>query len=275
MMKKFIQCAFFSTAMLAGAVAQAHTLWLLPSETSKGGKGGWVTFDLALSTELFSFDSNAPKVGPIQIAAPDGSVSDVQNPVEGKLRINFDVEITQPGTYKVFTTSSGLNARWETADGKRGFWPARGAKADPAEFATAVPKDAKNLEVTQSSRRLETFITSGAPNKTSLKPTNQGLELVPVTHPNDLAASEPSEFIFLIDGKPAVGAKIEVIEGGSRYRLSPNEQHYETDKNGHVKIQWKKTGMFWLGAEYKDNKATKPATVRSGSYSATFEVLAE
>jgi uncharacterized GH25 family protein len=148
-------------------------------------------------------------------------------------------------------------------------------KADPAEFATAVPKDAKNLEVTQTSRRVETFVTLGAPTKLSLKPTNQGLELVAITHPNDLAVSETAEFIFLMDGKPAVGAKIEVIEGGSRYRYSPDEQHYETDKNGHVKIQWRKTGMYWLGAEYKDNKATKPATIRSGSYGATFEVLAE
>jgi len=261
--------------MIISTVAHAHNMWLLPSDTSKGGKGGWVTFDLALSTELFTFDSSAPKMGAIQVIAPDASSSEVPNVFEGKLRTSFDVEIKQPGTYKVFVTSSGLNARWETADGKRGFWPPRGAKADPAEFATAVPKDAKNLEVTQASRRVETFVTLGAPTKASLKPTNQGLELVPVTHPNDLAASESSEFVFLMDGKPAVGVKIEVIEGGSRYRLSPDEQVYETDKNGHVKIQWKKTGMYWLGANYKDNKATKPATVRSGSYAATFEVLAE
>jgi len=33
--------------------------------------------------------------------------------------------------------------------------------------------------------------------------------------------------------------------------------------------------MYWLGADYRDNEATKPATTRSGSYSATLEVLAE
>ncbi len=274
-MKKFIQCALFYATMIACTVTQAHNLWLLPSDTSKGGKGGWVTFDLALSTELFTFDSGSPKLGPIQIIAPDATTSEVQNIFEGKLRTSFDVEINQPGTYKVFVTNNGLTARWEAVDGKRGFWPARGAKADPAELATAIPKDAKNLEVTQGSRRVETFVTLGAPSKAALKPTNQGLELVPVTHPNDLAASESSEFIFLMDGKPAAGVKIEVIEGGSRYRLSPVEKQYETDKNGRVKIQWKKTGMFWLGANYKDNKATKPATARSGTYSGTFEVLAE
>jgi len=274
-MKKIIQCAFFLTAMIASALANAHNMWLLPSDTSKGGKGGWVTFDLATSTEFFSFDSGAPKLSPIQVLAPDASLTDVQNVLEGKLRTSFDVEVKQPGTYKVFAASSGLTARWEDAEGKRGFWPARGAKADPAEFATAVPKDAKNLEVTQASRRLETFVTLGAPSKAALSPSNQGLELLPITHPNDLAVSEPSEFIFLMDGKPAVGVKIEVIEGGSRYRLALGEQNYETDKNGRVKIQWKKTGMYWLGASYKDDKAQKPAKSRSGSYSATLEVLAE
>ncbi|GGY69786.1 ABC transporter permease [Cellvibrio zantedeschiae] len=274
-MKNIIQCVLFSSAMVASAVAQAHSTWLLPSDTSKGNKGGWVAFDLTSSEEFFTFNGGAPKLGPIQVIAPDANTTEVQNIFEGKVRNSFEVEMTQQGTYKVFNTNSGLTARWETADGKRGFWPPRGAKADPAELATAVPKDAKNLEVTQASRRVETFVTVGAPTRESLKPTNQGLELVPVTHPNDLAASEASEFIFLMDGKPAVGAKIEVVEGGSRYRLSPAEQNYETDKNGRVKIQWKKTGMYWLGASYKDNKAAKPATGRSGSYSATFEVLAE
>lgn len=274
-MKQFIKCVGWSALMLVASVAYAHNQWLLPSETTKAGKGGWVTFDLAASTELFSFDSGAPKLGAIQVLAPDASATEVQTLFEGKLRTAFDVEINQAGTYKIFAAINGLHARWETADGKRGFWPTRGEKADPAEFATAVPKDAKNLEVSHASRRVETFVTLGAPTQASLKATNQGLELVPVTHPNDLLMSEPSEFIFLIDGKPAVGAKIEVVEGGSRYRASPNAQTYETDKNGRVKIQWKKMGMYWLGADYKDNKATKPATVRSGSYSATLEVLAE
>jgi len=31
--------------------------------------------------------------------------------------------------------------------------------------------------------------------------------------------------------------------------------------------------MYWLSASYRDGKAQPPATVRSGSYVATFEVL--
>ena len=274
-MKNIILLVAFFLVLMTSIVAQAHNPWLLPSETSKGGKGGWVTFDLAVSTELFNFDSGAPNLGVIQVITPGGVVSDVQNLWQGKLRSSFDLEINQPGTYKIMATAQGLTARWEAADGKRGFWPPRGAKAGPAELATAVPKDVKNLEITQVSRRTETFVSLGAPSKASLTPTNQGLELMPLTHPNDLAVGEASQFIFLMDGKPAVGAKIDVIEAGNRYRLSPEVQRYETDKNGRVSIRWKKTGSYWLGAEYQDDKATKPATHRSGTYSATLEVLSE
>lgn len=274
-MKNFIQCAFFSTAMIASAVAHAHNLWLLPSETNKAGKGGWVTFDLAASENLFSFESGAPKISAPQVVAPDASITEVQNVFEGKLRTSFDVEIAQPGTYKVFVASSGLSARWETPEGKRGFWPERGVKANPADFATAVPKDAKNLEVTQGSRRIETFVTLGKTTTQAFAPTNEGLELVPITHPNDLAVSEPAEFKFLMDGKPAAGVKVSVIAGGSRYRNSPEELELETDKNGLVKVKWKQMGTYWLGASYRDEKAKKPAKFRSGNYSATFEVLVE
>ena len=274
-MKNIIQVTIFFAVLMASLVAQAHNLWLLPSETSKGGKGGWVTFDVAVSTEIFNVGSGAPKVDVVEVVAPDAAVSKVQNIWQGKLRSSFDLDINQPGTYKIFAATHGLIARWETADGKRGFWPPRGAKAEPSELAAAVPKNAKNLEIIQASRRTETFVSLGAPSKVSLKPTLQGLELVPLTHPNNLAVGEVSEFMFLMDGKPAVGAKIAVIEGGSRYRLAPGAQHYETDKNGQVKISWKKTGIYWLGAEYKDDQATKPATHRSGVYSATLEVLSE
>lgn len=274
-MKKILSMVMVSLLTSLSFTAQAHKTWILPSETILGGDNVWVTFDWASSENIFHIDSNAPRVEPIDVLTPDGKTEVPQNLTTGKLRTNFDVNLTVQGTYKIALASSGLMARWETADGKRGFWPERGAKANPDEFATAVPKDAKKLEVTQTSRRVETFVTLGVPSRQVLRPTNQGLELVPVTHPNDLLLSEPTEFKFLIDGKPAVGAKITIIAGSSRYRNSSEETALETDKTGSVKIEWKKPGMYWLGASYKDNKAQKPATIRSGSYSGTFEVLPE
>jgi uncharacterized GH25 family protein len=274
-MKKII--AQLMLVCLAGAAvtAEAHRAWLLPYETVKAGESGWVTFDLASSNDIFQIDHAPGRSEGLSVLTPDGKTEAAQNIFTGKLRTSFDVNLLQQGTYKIFLASGGLNARWETADGKRGSWPERGAKADPAEFATAVPKDAKNVQVTQGSRRVETFVTLGKPSVQALAPTNVGLELVPITHPNDLAVSEPAEFKFLIDGKPAAGVKVTVIAGGTRYRNAAEELELEADKNGIVKIQWKAMGVYWLGASYKDDKAQKPAKSRTGSYSATFEVLAE
>ncbi len=39
------------------------------------------------------------------------------------------------------------------------------------------PNSAENLEVRQFSRRVETFVTAGAPTREVLKPSGKGLEL--------------------------------------------------------------------------------------------------
>src|SRR5690606_35151445 len=122
-------------------------------------------------------------------------------------------------------------------------------------------------------RRIETFVTAGTPTTEVFKPANKGLELVPVTHPNDLYAGENAEFTLLIDGEPAVGAEVLVLAGGMRYRTSQDAIKAVTDKNGTFTVSWPKAGMYWLSASYEDDKAKAPATRRSGGYSATFEVL--
>ena len=58
---------------------------------------------------------------------------------------------------------------------------------------------------TLSSRRVETFVTNGAPSE--LKASGRGLELTPVTHPNDLYAGEAITFKLTDNGKPAAKAK--------------------------------------------------------------------
>ena len=211
----------------------------------------------------------------IVVTAPDGTTIAVQNATTGKFRSTFDVQLPQKGTYKIGMASSGLMAMWETETGERKMWPGRGERANPADFDKMVPKNAKNLKVSQTSRRMETFVTSGSPTESVLKPSKQGLELVPVTHPNDLFAGEAAQFQFLIDGKPAVGVKVTVIPGGMRYRNEQAAIELETDKKGNISVTWPQAGMYWLSANYRDDKAKKPATSRTGSYAATFEVLPE
>ena len=257
---------------LAAAIpftASAHKAWLLPSQTVFAGENAWVTVDAAVSNDLFYFNHVPLALERLAITAPDGSRAESVNGATGKFRSVFDVELKQAGTYRIAMVNSGLSASWEDADGKPKRW-----RGTAAKFATEVPQDAKNLQVTQSLGRVETFVTRGAPNDTALKPSGEGLELVAVTHPNDLFAGEEAKFKLLIDGKPAAGLEIEIVRGGTRYRNAQEEIKATTDAKGEFSVTWPEAGMYWLETGTEDDKTSLPqAKQRRLSYVATLEVL--
>ncbi len=270
---KTASIALLALSLALPMAAQAHRAWLLPAATVLSGEAPWVTVDAAVSNDIFHINYRAMALDNIRVRAPDGGDAAVQQPRGGKQRSSFDLQLTQPGTYKIFMASSGLRARWETEDGERRFWPGRGETPAPGEFAKAVPKQAKNLHVSYSSRRMETFVTSGQPDTAELAVQGEGLEMQPITHPNDLFAGETARFRLLIDGDAAAGAKVTVIPGAMRYRNSQEAITAVADAEGLVSITWPSAGMYYLEAEYEDERAPAPASQRQGSYSASFEVL--
>ncbi|CAM3713929.1 DUF4198 domain-containing protein [Rheinheimera salexigens] len=268
---KFILVA--AAVVLISTPVSAHRAWIQPSATVLSGEEATVTVDAAISNTLFHPDHVAMSLDGMQVIGPTGDKVDIINAAKGRYRSVFDIELKTQGTYKIATSSGGLRAVWRDADGKRKMWPARGQQANESEFATAVPIKATDLIVSRSWRRVETFVTVGSPSKAALQPTNQGLELIPVTHPNDLYATETATFKLLFDGQPAAGAEIEVVPGGMRYRNTQQTIKIMANQQGELNITWPHAGMYFLEASYSDDKVAKPATVRQGNYSATFEVL--
>lgn len=301
-MKRSLSLALAIAALLPFTAA-AHKQWLVPSSTVVAGNDVWVTVDAAVSNELYYPDHVAMPLGGIVITAPDGSTVQAQNTATGKVRSVFDVELTQQGTYRIANVGGGLSARWGErrgpgeggpgpkgeAEAKAGGKPPQGPPPQAAQggapqdsgflrnatvedLSTKVPKNAKNLEVSESINRVETFVTNGQP--TGLKPTGKGLELLPVTHPNDLFAGEAATFTLLVDGKPAPGLKVQVIRGATRYRNAQDAQDLTTDAKGQVTVTWQEPGMYWFSASTTDGKTTvKQATQRRLNYVATLEVL--
>ncbi|MEP0357350.1 DUF4198 domain-containing protein [Paraglaciecola sp.] len=275
-MKSKLLLKLIAAGVIASSVtmqAQAHKAWILPSSTVLSGDAPYVTFDAAASNSIFSIDHAALNIQGVTVVDPKGSPVELENTSKGKYRSTFDIQLKEQGTYKVATASGGLRARWEDEDGKRQRWPRRGQNTTDADFAKAVPKNAKKLKVSQSYRRIETFVTLGAPTDSVFQPTNQGLEMVPVTHPNDLFSGEEATFTLLIDGKPAKGASVEIIQGGSRYRDQQNEIKVTANDKGEFSVTWPQAGRYFVEASYEDEQAKAPATKRTGTYVAVFEVL--
>ncbi|MCC7271586.1 MAG: DUF4198 domain-containing protein [Alphaproteobacteria bacterium] len=248
--------------------AVAHRAWLLPSATVLSGADQWVTVDAAVSNDLFFFEHNPLRLDGLSVTAPDGSPAAAENTATGRYRSTFDVKIARPGTWKIAVVTDGLFASWRE-DGQPRRW-----RGTAEALAREVPENAENLRVTQSQGRLEAFVTAGKPTDGVLQPTGKGLELMPITHPNDLVAGTPASFRFLLDGAPRAGLEVTIIRGGIRYRDNLGALTATTDAEGAVSVTWPEPGMYWIEASVRDDRtATARAKERRASYAATLEVL--
>ncbi|EQB11193.1 nickel transporter [Sphingobium quisquiliarum P25] len=243
MKARYLIAGAISALLLSGA-AQAHRQWMLPSSTSLSGNESWVTVDAAVSNDLFYFDHVPMRTDNIQVTQPDGTEGKIENSATGKYRSTFDVHLTKPGTYRIASVSTGIMGGY-TLNGEQKRLP-RGTTKD--NLAAAIPAGATNVQTIEASNRNEIYVTLGAPTSTIFKPTGNGIELVPVTHPNDLVAGEAATFQFLLDGKPAAGLKVTAIPGGSRYRDSSGQIDLVTGADGKLTITWPQPGMYWLNA---------------------------
>ncbi|MGI6408303.1 MAG: DUF4198 domain-containing protein [Thiopseudomonas sp.] len=299
-MKTFTKLGLLTLATCLSFSAHAHRSWMLPSATVLSGDAPWVTVDAAVSNDIFYFEHfplqiegvGQPFVRPgaqppatangkpapqpmqrpranLQIQRPDGSLAQPQFGNTGRYRSTFDVELDQKGTWKLAIANQGLFASYEL-DGERKRWSGK-----LEDVKTAIPAKADKLQVTQSSSRMEVFVTSGAPTEQVLTPAGKGLELAPVTHPNDLVYGEAARFVFLLDGKPAANVKVTLIREGIRYRDTLDEIELTTNDQGELSVDWQQAGMYWMEAvSSMPVKDDSPVTQRRDSYTATLEVMA-
>lgn len=235
--------AVLAAAFMLPTAAQAHRSWLLPSGTVFSGQEPWVTVDAAVSNDIFYFEHFPGNLDNLVITAPDGKAAEAQNQAKGRYRSVFDLKLDQPGTYRIALVNDGLFASYKVGtETKR-------VRGTVDSLRKEIPKDAQDVRVTRTQTRIETFVTRGKPTPDSLKPTGRGIELVPVTHPNDLFAGETATFRFLDDGKPAAAYEVTAILAGMRYQPKLTELNLVTDKNGEIKIKWPAAGMYWLEVE--------------------------
>ncbi|MCG2584718.1 DUF4198 domain-containing protein [Massilia sp. TS11] len=248
--------------------AQAARPWFLPSATQVEGKEPTVTVDAAVSDNLFEFDKFALKMDDAQLIQPDGSRQPVTGATAGRLRSVADFKLTQNGTYKLVLASRGAMAMFKVnGEMKR-------VNGTEESIAKDVPKDAEDLRIILQHQRIETYFTANAPSNGAFKPTGEGLELVPITHPTELHEGDKARFRFLLDGKPAANLAFSLIPGGVRYRGVLNERRLTTDANGEASITLPEPGMYWLNASLPAaGGPPQPGTTRRYIYAATLEIL--
>ena len=242
--------------------AQAHRAWLAPTSTVLSGTEAWVGFDAGMSNGVFVADHAAMNLSGLTITAPDGSTAQAANAMTGRYRSTFDLHLTQAGTWRVANVSGGVVVSYKQGTETRRW---RGPQAD---MAANIPADATDIVATRANSRTETFVTLGEPTAITL--TGQGLELVPVTHPNDLVAGEPATFKLVRDGQPAADLEVTVARGGSRYRDHSEEMSVRTGTDGAFTVTWPEAGLYWMNASVR-----LPASGDQLAYSAAWNGVVE
>ena len=300
-----------SAAMLSCAVpALAHRAWLVPSTTIVSGTDDWVSIDAAISNDLFFADHNAMRPDMVKVWAPDGSPAQIQNAATLPLSFGVRRKARQArhleDRHHAIWCDGQLQGRWcrlarRRAWLRRAGWtrwagrrpggpggaapgaarpagegPPPGFQPRPSVATVAdIPANATDVKLTEIVGQNNVFITAGAPTTTVFQPTNKALEMVPVTHPDELVSNEPAKFRFLIDGKPAAGLKVTLVPGGKRYREGEGAFDVTTGADGVAEVKWPFAGLFWLNATSTDAHPSAPrATERRMSYTATLEVVA-
>lgn len=242
--------------------ADAHRRWLLPSATVMAGESDLVTVDAAASNGLFLFEHRPMSLDSLVVTGPDGEPVDPTILGSGAYRSVFDVPLAAQGTYRIALVSDGVMGSYELSGERHRF---RGSVDD-------LPAGATDIRTTRNNSRTETFVTLGAPSDTALQPTNSGLEMVPVTHPNDIVAGEPAVMRFLLDGQPAADLEVEFVAGGTRYRDDPGIAMLRTDAEGRLTLEAASAGMYYLEAS-SAQEAADGQPERRASYTAVLEFL--
>lgn len=217
-------------------LAKAHTPFIVPTSFEPLHQG-WVSLDAGFAESFFQSDVAFDK-GHFQILTPKGEWVAPARLEQFTSRSLLEYQAKDEGTYR-FTTGSRLGAvfRMYELNGERKH------TRDPKEV---LPKGHKLLDHYQSVTLAETYVTLKAPTKNALKPYSKGLELVPVTHPNDLYVGEAFEFSVLLDGKPLADSPVTIYaeqHGGDHEEPAAKTA---TDSKGSASVTLAKPGVYLL-----------------------------
>jgi uncharacterized GH25 family protein len=271
-MNQLVKKTILSLA-LAGVsfAASAHRGWMLPSTGFVEKEEAWVTIDGAVSEGLFEFDHVPLRMDGVTVTDPDGLTTPATGAVLGKVRSTLDLRLPKDGTYRIAMVSNNVMGSYKLNGEEKRF---RGTEQSVAKD---IPAGATDVKKSSTHSRMETFVTANKLSTGALKPSGQGLELVPVTHPNDLRAGETAKFRFQLDGKPLANFPFSLVPAGVKFRGTINEIRISTDAKGEASFTLPDPNRYWLSAKFPVEQAKGPGEPgsRRYAYSATFEILPE
>ncbi len=242
----------------ASSPAAAYTAYMMPDEFLPDDRS--VSLQASYATTFFN---PALAVGAeFEVVNPDGSDGFYS-------RIEVTGQTTQlvsslydEGTYR-FTTGERLG-RVANMVGVDGVW----RELRDGE----VPPEGALTSTLQTVTVADTYVTLGAPSRQAIDRTTARLSLQPVTHPNQVLASQGFQVRALFDGAPFANTALVLYRAGEPE--TDLDRYFATDANGMAMLTLEGPGRYIVVARHRaDAPPGSEAEVHSFTTSLVFEAF--
>jgi len=170
-------------------------------------------------------------------------------------------ELARGGTYRVSTGE--VAGQVANLVGENGTWRVLGA-------GQAAPEGAETTTL-QTVTVAETYVTRGTASRGAVDQTIGRLALRPVTHPNQVLASQGFQVQVLFDGQPLSNSAVTLYGEGDVD--TDQDRFVATDAAGNATFTFDAPGRYVVAARHRaDMPAGSPAAV--GSYTTTLTIEA-
>jgi len=263
--------------------AQAHTPYLVPNLVHASNRRPIISLEVS-ATHNFFIPDGAFVDSTFSVTRPNGSVYTIPESDIHKLIVRVTVEHQikvaegedPAGTYRV-VSGPRVGAPSRT-------WEVNGEvkRIRPNE---EIPEGAVLKSHTQTISTMETYVTVGAarvaegqparpkPGTKALEATGKGLEIVTVSHPNELIVGDNFVFRVQLDGKPLANHKFNVVYSNMDLSGESSTVSLTTDSEGTVSYALEKAGVYMAMLRYaEDTPLSETTPSKVYSHSLTFNV---
>jgi hypothetical protein len=252
--------AAWPALLLLSAAAQAHSPYLKPNTFSADAERKHVTVEASFAEGGLRPDV-AMKSDAFHLIGPDGRRQPLTPAAVLKDASYLEVPLEAQGTYLV---SSGVRK------GRVAKAVLRQGQVHFTEGRDEIQPGDTPIEV-QSLTRSDVYVSRGRPSAVDY--ATEGLEIYPVTPPQDVYAGEPVTVRIRENRQPLAGQTLTVIADGQQYTAQkPAEPQYRSDAAGEVRFTPPTAGVYLLQVRVRQPAPGHPSLWLSHSATLTLEV---
>ena len=238
----------------------AHQQWLAPSFVFQSGESAWLSFDHTFGDQRFLPSSGPGSYYSWWIVGPDGIKRSVPHLFLGKTRTVGEIELTEPGTYRIEGVEDKMPFTLIKVDGEDKWQP--GTRADFDGYEVVRSRVYFNKSVT--------YVTLESETDGVLASTGDPLEILFEDHPTSLDAGKGFRLRVLASGEPLADQEVSIFSERSQGHVAT--ETCSTDTNGICEFEMSSAGRYLLTTNTEVASADESLT---DGYSHGYSVLVE